>query len=321
MLSTFGSGISRVGQMFEIYSKEKKQKIAPSKVTSILITTGVNMSSDAVELALQNNIDIVMLDKYGNPVGRFWHARMGSTARIRRAQLLISLSDEGMIPGLKWIISKFENQIDFLTALRTRRARLSAEITSAITEIEKAKNQILEVNGKMDDRRGKIMGIEGMAGRIYWDLFSKLVPPHFTFKGRSRQPARDEFNALLNYGYGVMYGIVERAVVVAGLDPYIGFVHTDHYNKVSLVFDVIEKYRIWVEETILDLFGKKAIKKPMFRKLSNGFTLDVEGKKALIPALNEHLDTQIRYRGRLIRRRDTIQLDLHRFAKELLERT
>jgi len=36
-------------------------------------------------------------------------------------------------------------------------------------------------------------------------------------------PAKDEFNAMLNYGYGMLYGMIERSVVVAGLDPYIGF--------------------------------------------------------------------------------------------------
>jgi CRISPR-associated protein Cas1 len=319
VLSTFGSGINRNGQMFEIYTKEQKRQIAATKVTSILISTGVSVSSDAVELALQNNIDIIMLDKYGNPVGRFWHARMGSTARIRRAQLQLSLSNEGMSSGLRWVTAKFENQLEFLTRLRTRRTRLSAEITSVMGSLENALSQVNQLTGPVDEWRGTVMGIEGSAGRVYWDLFAKLVPEQFRFEGRSRQPAKDEFNALLNYGYGVLYGSVEKAVVVAGLDPYIGFLHTDNYNKISLVFDVIEKYRIWVEETIINLFSKKAIKKDMFKKLSNGFSLDQEGKKVLIPELNEYLDTQIRYRNKQTRRRDVLQLDLHGFAKELME--
>ena len=108
-------------------------------------------------------------------------------------------------------------------------------------------------------------------------------------------------------------------MVIAGLDPYIGFIHTDNYNKISLVFDVIEKYRIWVEETILDLFSKKKITKSLFEKLSNGFYLGDDGKKVFVPAFNEMLDNQIRYKNRNTRRRDIIQLDLHAYAQELLE--
>lgn len=319
VLNTFGSSINKSGQMFEIFSDDTKHKISPKKISSILINPGINISSDAVELALHNNIDIIMLDKYGNPIGRFWHARMGSTVRIRRAQLMLSTSDGGIEFGLHWIKAKFENQIEFLTQMRGKRTRLSAEITKSINNINNNYDKLNNLSGSIDDIRQTILGIEGSAGKIYWDIFSKFVPDHFAFSGRSRQPAKDEFNAILNYGYGVLYSIVERAVIIAGLDPYIGFIHTDNYNKVSLVFDVIEKYRLWIEQTILNLFSKKEIKKPMFDKLANGFNLGQEGKKVFIPAVNEYLDKTIQYNRRNIRRRDVIQFDLHKFAKELME--
>jgi len=320
ILSTFGSSISKKGSMFEIFSNGERNIISPNKVSSILIFTGTNISSDAVELALQSNIDILILNKYGDPVGRFWHARMGSTTRIRRAQLQLVNSASGIQYGLQWIRGKFDNQIIFLSAMRERRTRLSAEITAALNTIQKAIESVANLKGSIEEVRQQLLGIEGSAGKAYWDVFSKFVPEHFAFSGRSRQPARDEFNAMLNYGYGVLYGTVEKAVIVAGLDPYIGFIHTDNYNKVSLVFDVIEKYRIWVEETILDLFVKKAIRKDLFEKLANGYNLGAEGKKVFLPALNEYLGSQIHYKSRNVRRRDIIQLDLHRFAQELLEK-
>ena len=46
------------------------------------------------------------------------------------------------------------------------------------------------------------------------------------------------------YAYGVLYGLVEKACIVAGLDPFVGFLHTDNYNKTSLVFHLIEPFRI-----------------------------------------------------------------------------
>ncbi len=320
ILSTFGSSISKKGSMFEVFSQGERHTISPNKVSSILIFTGTNITSDAIELALQFNIDILILNKYGDPVGRFWHARMGSTTRIRRAQLQLVNSAEGIQYGLQWISGKFDNQIKLLTTMRERRTRLSAEITNALNTIQKARESIDKLEGSIEEVRQQLLGIEGSAGKAYWDIFAKFVPEHFAFDGRSRQPAKDEFNAMLNYGYGVLYGVVEKAVVVAGLDPYIGFIHTDNYNKVSLVYDVIEKYRIWAEETILDLFVKKAIRKDLFDKLANGYNLGAEGKKVFLPALNEYLDSPVHYKSRNVRRRDIIQLDLHRFAQELLEK-
>ena len=55
----------------------------------------------------------------------------------------------------------------------------------------------------------------------------RLVPEAYRFEGRSRQPAQDGCNTMLNYSYGVLYSLVERACICAGLDPFVGFLHTD----------------------------------------------------------------------------------------------
>lgn len=319
ILNTFGASLRKEGQMFLVLSGDQKHKIAPAKVESILITTGVHISTDAVELALKNNIEIFILDKFGNPVGRFWHVRMGSTARIRRAQLQLSESAQGAEPGSRWVRAKFENQIEFLQTLRSRRTRLSAELTRAAELLQENLNKVIALQGSLDKQRQQLLGLEGSAGKIYWEVFAKLVPPQFSFSGRSKRPAKDAFNAILNYGYGVLYGLTEKAIILAGLDPFIGFIHTDNYNKTSLVFDVIEKYRIWAEECILNLFSKKQIQKSMFDSSRIGVYLGDEGKKVFLPAFNAFLDTPVRYKNRNVRRRDVLQLELHAFAQELLK--
>ncbi|MGC8798574.1 MAG: CRISPR-associated endonuclease Cas1 [candidate division WOR-3 bacterium] len=91
-------------------------------------------------------------------------------------------------------------------------------------------------------------------------------------------PAQDEFNALLNYAYGILYSRVEKACVIAGLDPYVGIIHTDNYNKKSLVFDIIENYRVWAEEVVINLFASRRVKKEQFDRLHNGMILNREGR-------------------------------------------
>jgi CRISPR-associated protein Cas1 len=164
-----------------------------------------------------------------------------------------------------------------------------------------------------------LRGLEGTAGRIYFEALSFVQPEQFPFQGRSRQPAKDEFNCILNYCYGVLYGLVERACMLSGLEPYLGFFHADNYNKKSLVFDLIEPYRIWAEETTVYLFSQRQVRKEMFDKIQNGITLNKEGKQVVIAAFNERLDTAIRYKGRNITRRNIIQFDCQAFAQELLK--
>ncbi|HDP67890.1 MAG TPA: CRISPR-associated endonuclease Cas1 [Candidatus Marinimicrobia bacterium] len=319
VINTYGAAIHRVGNLFEICADGNKSLVSPRKVQSILITTGVHLTSDAIEMAVEHNIDILFADKFGNPYGRLWHSKLGSTARIRRSQIELSMRPDGLQLGLQWVLRRFESQIEFLKNLRGRRTRASAEITNMIGILAKSADDLNALFGDISEVRNKILGIEGYAGRQYWQLLGGLLPERFQFYERSRNPARDEFNCLLNYAYGVLYGIVERACVIAGLDPYVGFIHTDNYNKTSLVFDIIEAYRIYAEETVFGLFSARQVTRKLFDPYNNGMTLNAEGKKVLLERYNRYLDEAIRYSGRNIKRRDIVQYDLHKFAKELMK--
>ncbi|MDQ2695631.1 MAG: CRISPR-associated endonuclease Cas1 [Pseudomonadota bacterium] len=318
VLTTFGTYLHRRGEMFAVKIDGKVQEVSSRKVRSILITTGASLSTDAIELAMEKNIDIVFLDKFGDPLGRVWHGRPGSTTAIRRAQLRLADTAEGLGLAVGWMLRKLDNQVEFLKEARSRRTRLSAELTQRIDALLEARGQIAAVDGTLDQVRGTVMGLEGRAGRVYWEAVNLLLPESYRFQARSRNPAQDEFNCLLNYAYGVLYGTVERACILAGLDPYVGFVHTDHYNKPSLVFDLIECYRIWADATVVGLFAARKVRQDLFDKLHNGLTLNKEGKAVLMTAFEAFLEEGIRHRNRNVKRRDIVQLDCHSLANQLI---
>lgn len=319
ILNTYGAFLRRRGELFQVKIDDEVSEVSARKVRSILISTAASLTTDAVQLAIENNIDIIFLDKYGNPYGRVWHSKMGSTAKIRRRQLEAAEQQLGLNMALVWVRKKFDNQIDLFEAMRKRRTRLSAELTDGITQLSQLRQQLEGLKGNLDGRRNKILGIEGNAGRVYWNTISLILPEKYRFTGRSRNPAKDEFNCLLNYAYGVLYGTVERSCILAGLDPFVGFIHTDNYNKKSLVFDLIENYRVWADESVIGLFASRKVKQDMFDKLENGMTLNQEGKAVLMGNFAEFLSQSIRHRGRNIKRRDSVQLDCHAFANKLIK--
>jgi CRISPR-associated protein Cas1 len=318
ILTTFGTYLHRSGEMFLVKAQGQTREISSRKVQSIQVSTGASLSTDAIQLAIEKNIDILFLDKYGNPYGRVWHGRPGSTTAIRRAQLRIADHPEGLKLALGWMLRKLDNQTDYLREARKRRTRLSAALTEKIDTLSAYRPQIERLQGDLDAVRGNLMGLEGRAGRIYWEAVNLLLPERFRFGTRSRNPAKDEFNCLLNYAYGVLYGTVERACILAGLDPYVGFVHTDHYNKPSLVFDLIERYRIWADETVVGLFAARKVTRDLFDPLHNGLTLNKQGKGVLMERYEAFLDEGIRHHGRNLKRRDTVQSDCHRIANDLI---
>ncbi len=319
VINSRGSYLRKKNNCFLVKNEDKVFEVSVKKVDSILITTSTYLSTDAVKFAVDNNIDIIFLDYYGNPYGRVWHSKLGSTTLIRRKQLESSTGEKGLNLSKEWIICKIENNVDFLKSLANSRPNKEKVINEYVISLEKKIYMLQKMKGSLEEKRNSIMAIEGMAGKEYFGTLNYIMPDRFKFKGRRRSPAKDEFNCLLNYGYGVLYSMVEKGCILAGLDPYIGFIHTDNYNKKSLVFDLIEMFRILVDKTVIYLFSKRKIKKEYFDQIKNGLSLNQEGKAVLITALNEILEKKVRYRGRNIKNRNTIQFECHRIANNLLK--
>jgi len=319
VINTYGSYLRKQGDCFLVKNEDKVFEVSVKKVDSIMITTSAYLSTDALKMAIENNIDVIFLDEFGDPYGRVWHSKLGSTVLIRRKQLEISNTEKGLELAKEWVITKIENQIDFLERLKRPREDKAERLEESVKGLTEIKQRISSLTGIIDERRGTIMALEGAAGRIYFDALSYIMPDRFKFEGRSRSPAKDEFNTLLNYGYGVLYSLVEKACIIAGLDPYIGFLHTDNYNKKSLVFDLIEMFRIFAEETVVYLFSGRKVKVEYFDEVKGGFTLNKEGKAVLIEALNSTLDETMRYKGRNIQKRNIIQFECHSIANRLIK--
>ena len=320
VINTYGSYLHVKQSSFEIKTDDKKKRISAKKIDSILITTGAAISSDAVKLALENNIEIQFLDKYGQSMGKVWHPKMGSTTYIRRRQLEIAETKEGTEIIKDLMIKKTENMIDHLYDLGLKRSNEKQQyLNDKIEKIENLKSKLINIDGLIDEIRNSIMGLEGNIARKYFKALSYLMPEDYQFNGRSFRPAEDEFNCLLNYGYGVLYSKVEKAVILAGLDPYVGILHTDNYNKKSFVFDFIEPYRHHIDRIVMKLFSRKKVRKSHFDEIKNGLTLNEEGKKLLISNLNDYFEERVRYKGKEFKIKDTIQYDCHTIANRLID--
>jgi len=299
---------------------KKSPPIAPQKVKSIIISTGIAISSDVIMLAVKNNIDIVMLNEYGDPYGRFWHSKFGSTAYIRRRQIEVMESPEGLILAKHWIIEKIEHSAQHLKELGYKRPSKADQIDKTIDELNINIEKLKKISGSVNEKRFNIMAIEGDSAQKYFAAISSLMPDPFKFNGRSSRPAKDEYNCMLNYAFGVLYGKVEKACIIAGLDPYVGILHTDNYNKKSLVFDLIENYRHIAWKIVFRLFSTKKVKKAYFDKIRGGLTLNTEGKKVLLKELEDELDRKVKYKNKHRTNLDVIQYECHQLANSLIEK-
>ena len=144
---------------------------------------------------------------------------------------------------------------------------------------------------RADEVREQILAAEGRAARRYWDALKLVVPEQYEWPGRRRRGAKDPLNAALNYGYGILYGQIERAIILAGLDAYGGFIHADRPGKPSLVLDLIEEFRApVVDRTVLGLVNKRT----KLAQDEKGL-LTLETRRLLAERILARLETAERY--------------------------
>lgn len=317
IINKFGSTVYVKDRKFEIRNKDGKVFFAPSKIDSIFMMRGTKLTTDAISLAVRNNIDVVILEKSGDPVGRVWSNRYGSVSTIRKQQVFFSESTE----ALRWIRDitsyKIQSQNKLLQSLQRDRPAKKDIIEDGVTFLKKMDTSVLQLDLNETGFKDTLRGYEGNASKAYFKVLGAIVPDAYDFDKRSRRPAKDMFNAMLNYMYGILYARIEGSLIKAGLDPYLGIFHRDEYNKPVLAFDVIEKYRVWADTVALRLCVKRIPEQYMFDKVKNGVWLGTSGKKMVIEAFNDFMDEVIQYNHRRRSRLNHIDADMHEFAKYL----
>lgn len=226
---------------------------------------GIGLSADAVEACSREGIPIHFLDSRGRPYAALYSAGLTGTVLTRREQLLAYADKRGLALAKAFAAGKIQNQAGFLRyAAKYRREtdpdlyqvlrQAAGEVTRHLVELERLQAACV------DETRFEILSAEGRAAQVYWGALKEMVPERYGWPGRKTRGAGDEINNALNYGYGILYGAVERALVLAGLDPYGGFVHADRPGKPSLVFDLIEEFRqVVVDRTVFGLANKGVV--------------------------------------------------------------
>lgn len=305
---------------FLVSNGTEHRLIAPAKLTTIAVMTQrVFMSGGAFHLAIEHEIPILFFDDIGRPKGRLWSNYFGSIATVRRQQLKFSEHTA----ATKWVIDlfllKLEHQTENLRFLQNRKSAQKEAIESAIVLMNEhaLKWQTLS-DRNIPEVRDQIMGTEGIIARNYWNALSSCLPENFDFEQRTRRPAEDTFNAALNYAYGILYNVVEGAVLGAGLDPQTGVLHADEFNKPVFAFDLIEPFRPWIDRVLIATCLEGQWQEGYFEPVpehDKGITLSKAGKAWLIPAVNACLVEKCRFREKQLSRKNHI----HTFAGSLAQ--
>jgi CRISPR-associated protein Cas1 len=307
VIDGFGKFIGVEGGMIVV--REKKQtlrKIRAEDLKQVIIMGKSAISSDAIILLAEKGVDLVVLS--GNEVvARLGHSLVG-TVKTRREQYLAYQDKRGVFLAKEFIRAKLRNQSNFLFNLAKARKetnpKLAGELLEAREKIEQKIIDVLSIDAeKVDDVRDQLLGIEGTASEIYWNAFASIIPANYLFKGRRKEEsprfARDIVNAMLNYGYAILYAECLKAVELAGLDPYAGFLHADRSGRTSVALDMMECFRqVVVDRSVVKLVTQSQVKPQDCRFENFVCILNEEAKRKLLSEIIERLEAKTQYGGK-----------------------
>ncbi len=247
------------------------------KISEIWCMGRVGFTADVMDLIFDEEIRV----NYFNWRGEFicdLEPALSKNSLLREKQVIASVNNKELSLTLAkaFIMGKILN----MRAMLMRHSRNHAEIGEK--SIQELANYVEKVNSCAEEE--SLLGIEGMATRIYFENFSVMIrndDPAFKFTKRTKRPPEDPVNALLSFGYTCLAGTEVAICHAVGLDPYMGFLHKERYSKPCLALDLMEEFRSAViDAVVLTLINKQIIKPDDFCPGDEGgIWLTKEGKR------------------------------------------
>lgn len=288
----------------------------------IIASLGVSLSTDLIQEMSERGIPITFMTPGGHPYANLTSPSLTGTVITRREQLK-SYDDERAVILTKTIIAaKIKNQA---YCLKYFSKYLQGKDSARYLQIRHIAGQLIRLNSQIrqicvlspdkegteniDNLRGSLMGLEGTAGRIYWEGVSCIFADKVEFAGREHRGTSHPVNAALNYGYGILYARIWSAVLYAGLEPFAGFLHVDRPGKPSLILDLIEEFRQPViDRTVIAYFnlGQEI-------RMQGGL-MDDQSRRRLAAQVNERLETPVPYNGQKLKISSIIQAQARQVA-------
>lgn len=274
----------------------REEEFAACKVHTILLHRGTSISADALLLAEKNKVAVLILDERDLPAVFMAGTQSAASVNIWKRQLQLHNTPQGLNFARQWLCTKIRRKIEWLSKMRSYRSGPSLDsINQCISALKDCLVRMNSITLTNEKAAASIRGIEGTGQRIYLDTLSNLLPSQNKFDGRSRQPSNDLFNAALNYAYGILYNWVEQALWAAGLNPYIGCMHSDERHQKALLFDFIESYRPWMDKIVFNLCARKEMNTAQHTMLleNGGLWLNKAGKRSVIESSKDKFGRKV----------------------------
>jgi len=278
-------------------AEQEKFRIPVHNIEGIVCFGYTGASPALMGLCAERNVGLSFLTEHG----RFW-GRLSGPVRgnvlLRRRQYRLADDEEIKLQLSKvFIAAKIANCRNVIR--RAMRDHGDRQNLSVLEEIVKQLSVRQKQALKASDLK-ILRGIEGDAANAYFGVFNHLIVAQnneFKMNGRTRRPPRDAVNALLSFMYALLAHEVQSALETVGLDPYVGFLHTDRPGRPSLALDLMEEFRPYLaDRLVLTLINRRQVSgKGFVSQTEFGILMNDETRKAVLETWQKRKQEEIQH--------------------------
>lgn len=292
-------------------SEASESNIPVESVDVINIYSDVVFDSGFLKKALKNKIEINVFEKNGKLIGRFTPFSPLKSPKITFEQLNAYYDKKRRLAIAKQFVLGSVHNLR-LNIRYYNKQNPAENYEAAIKQTYKIADKIKET-----DDYEKLLMLEGRVRELYYSCFDSFIDNEdFCFEKRSRKPPKNEINAMMSFGYMVLYNLIATEINKSALDIRVGFLHATNNRKESLNLDIAELFKpLIIDRIIFMLVNRNMIKKNHFEHLENGTVLlNEEGKRIFLKAVYEKLDTVITEKDFKMNYRQVIKAEIRKLT-------
>jgi CRISPR-associated protein Cas1 len=269
--------------------EEPAQTIPLGQVEDVVVLGQGNITTQALHSLMEADVPVHYVDSGGRYKGSLTSGR-GKGYSVRKLQYAATDDpDTCLAIARNLIVGKLLGQRRTLLYYFYRR-KLPA-LRGVCSDLERLAKAVPE-RQDIDTLRG----MEGSGAAGYFAALSHIFQNPWFFNERNRRPPRDPVNALLSFGYTLLLGSVTTAVILAGLDPCVGFIHPEYRGRPSLSLDMMEEFRSPIIDRMIVSSCNQGIFKPDdFESVEgDGVIMNASARKTLLEIYDDRMRTSVR---------------------------
>jgi CRISPR-associated protein Cas1 len=318
-LTEQGATLRRDGPVLQVWKgRRRRAELLVHDLDQLVLMGNIMVTPAVLDFLIAERVDTVFMSFHGRFRGRLMHEH-SKNVHLRLAQY-----EQLRAPGVALRLArcivrgKILNARTFLLKA-ARRQGGSPELSACAVRLAAMAERLAEM-----ETLDQVRGCEGRASAVYFEVFGRLIKnPDFAFNGRNRRPPMDPVNVLLSLGYTLLANVVETAVQIVGLDPYLGALHEIAYGRPSLVCDLMEEYRsVIVDPMVVACLNQRSFGPDDFETAGDGEPVRFKrtAMRWFIELFERRVREQILYvpRGQRLTYRQVIEEQVRSFARCLL---